>query len=70
MASPTRALALGVAPSYPSALADLAPRLTGPERRWPGADELARDLVTLPTHSRLTGAERDEIVRMLHQKPR
>jgi len=70
MASPTRPLALGVAPSYPSTLADLAPGRTGPERRWPGADELARDLVTLPTHSRLTGAERDEIVRMLHQKPR
>ena len=70
MASPARALALGVAPSYPSTLAELAPRLTGPERRWPGAGELACDLVTLPTHSRLTGVERDEIVRMLHQRPR
>jgi dTDP-4-amino-4,6-dideoxygalactose transaminase len=68
--SPARARALGVAPSYPRTLAELAPRLTGPERHWPGADELARDLVTLPTHSRLTAVERDEIVRMLHQKPR
>ena len=63
-----RAITLGVAPSYPSSLAELAPRLAGPERDWPGADELARDLVTLPTHSRLTRVERDEIVRMLHQK--
>jgi len=27
-------------------------------------------LVTLPTHSRVTPVERDEIVRMLQQKPR
>jgi perosamine synthetase len=60
-----RALALGVAPSYPRTLSHLAPGLTGPERRWPGADELASDLVTLPTHSCLSAIERDEIVRML-----
>jgi dTDP-4-amino-4,6-dideoxygalactose transaminase len=68
--SSTRAMTLGVAQSYPRTLAELAPRLVEPQRAWPGADELARDLVTLPTHSRLTPIERDEIVRMLHQKPR
>lgn len=66
----SRALALGIAQSYPRSLVQLAPRLSGPEQRWPGAEELARDLVTLPTHSRLTPVECDEIVRMLHQKPR
>lgn len=67
---PSRALTLGIAPSYPRTLVELAPRLTGPEQRWPGAEQLARDLVTLPTHSRLTPVERDEIVRVLHVKPR
>jgi dTDP-4-amino-4,6-dideoxygalactose transaminase len=70
MAEPSRALRLGIAPSYPRTLVELAPRLTGPERRWPGAERLARDLVTLPTHSRLTPVERDEIVRMLQAEPR
>jgi len=69
-AQPSRALELGVAQSYPRTLVELAPQLTGPERRWPGAELLARDLVTLPTHSRLTPVERDEIVRMLQQGPR
>jgi len=68
MEDASRALALGVAQSYPQSLVELAPRLTGPERTWPGADRLARDLVTLPTHSRLTAVERDEIVRIL-QRP-
>jgi len=65
MQDASRALALGVAQSYPQSLVELAPRLTGPERTWQGADRLARDLVTLPTHSRLTAVERDEIVRIL-----
>jgi dTDP-4-amino-4,6-dideoxygalactose transaminase len=62
---PSLALKLGIAPSYPRTLVELAPRLVGPERTWPGAEQLARDLVTLPTHSRLTPVERDEIVRAL-----
>jgi dTDP-4-amino-4,6-dideoxygalactose transaminase len=70
MSQPTRASSLGVAPSYPRTLVELAPQLAGPERRWPGAELLARDLVTLPTHSRLSPVERDEIVRMLQQKRR
>jgi len=68
MEDASRALALGVAQSYPESLVELAPRPTGPERAWPGADRLSRDLVTLPTHSRLTAVERDEIVRIL-QRP-
>jgi dTDP-4-amino-4,6-dideoxygalactose transaminase len=70
MEESARALTLGIAQSYPRSLVELAPRLTGPEHRWPGSAELVRDLVTLPTHSRLTPVERDEIVRMLQEKPR
>lgn len=55
---------LGVARSYPTTLAGLAPvrdRLvdTGP---WPGAETLARELVTLPVHSRVTEADRRDIL--------
>ena len=53
---PEIATRLGAARSYPSALGDLAPiraRLVGPARRWPGAQDLVRDLITLPTHSLL-----------------
>ncbi len=56
LADPEIATRLGAAPSYPSALGDLAPiraRLVGPARRWPGAQDLVRDLITLPTHSLL-----------------
>jgi len=70
MSRPERAIALGVAQSYPRSLVELAPNVTGPEKRWPGTDELVRDLVTLPVHSRLTPIERDEVVRMLQEKPR
>ncbi len=57
---PDRAKKLGIAPGYPTTLGALEAvqnRLTGPETIWPGADRLVRDLVTLPTHSRL---RRDE----------
>jgi len=52
-----RTRALGVMPGYPTSLADLegfARRLREPERLVPGARTLARQLGTLPTHSRLT----------------
>ncbi|HEX2189574.1 MAG TPA: hypothetical protein VHG51_11780, partial [Longimicrobiaceae bacterium] len=71
-ALPERARRLGVAPSYPTTLAELPrlrPLLAGPERRWPGAEALARELVTLPTHSRVAEGERDSIVALL-QAPR
>jgi len=60
LADPALAARLGAARSYPSSLGALAAvraRLVGPARRWPGAEELVRDLVTLPTHSLLS--ERD-----------
>ena len=60
LADPAVATRLGAARSYPSSLGALAAvraRLVGPARRWPGAEELVRDLVTLPTHSLLS--ERD-----------
>ncbi|HEV2146406.1 MAG TPA: hypothetical protein VGR37_03225, partial [Longimicrobiaceae bacterium] len=67
-ALPERARRLGVAGSYPTPLSELpqlGALLAGPETRWPGAESLARDLVTLPTHSRVTEGERDEIVALL-----
>lgn len=68
LASHARARRLGVAASYPTTLAalpQLRPLLAGPETRWPGAEALVRELVTLPTHSRVTAAEREEILAML-----
>ena len=63
-----RATALGVAQSYPTTLARVH-ALTGlrvdVERTWPGAEELARDLITVPTHSLVTDVERDEIIALL-----
>ena len=63
-----RARRLGVAPSYPSSIADLPvvrKRLEEGRVRYPGAGQLARTLFTLPTHSRVTRADRDELLRML-----
>lgn len=59
--------ALGMASGYPSTLASLRPvraRLVeGGD--WPGARELARRLITLPTHSRLIPRERERILEIL-----
>ncbi|HEX7050792.1 MAG TPA: DegT/DnrJ/EryC1/StrS family aminotransferase [Longimicrobiales bacterium] len=55
---------LGIARSYPKPLGRLAPvrqRLAAPGD-WPGAARLATELITLPTHSRLTAADRDRIL--------
>jgi dTDP-4-amino-4,6-dideoxygalactose transaminase len=63
-----RARRLGIERSYPISLGDLAAagtRLVGEERRWPGAASLVAELATLPTHSRLSISERDEIVQLL-----
>jgi perosamine synthetase len=59
---------LGIAPAYPTTLLALDPvrRLlqhAGP--RLPGARELVRTLVTLPTHSGLTSEDRRRVVEML-----
>lgn len=58
---------LGVAPGYPSTLAlpELRDRLEGPELRWPGAEQLVREVITLPTHSRVAAGERALLVRGL-----
>jgi dTDP-4-amino-4,6-dideoxygalactose transaminase len=66
---PGQAVRLGVVPTYPAVLADLPPirtRLSPSSSRWPGAEELVRQLVTLPTHSLQTAQERDQILRSLH----
>lgn len=65
---PMAASALGVAPTYPSVLAaipQVQARLVGPERAWPGAETLARELVTLPTHSLLGARDREALGRLL-----
>lgn len=60
---------LGVERSYPGTLAELQPvrhRLAGgASPHIPGAELLARELVTLPTHSRGSSAERAKLVREL-----
>ena len=59
---------LGFAPGYPGILAALEPvrqRLFGPANRWPGAVDLTRRLVTLPTHSQLTPQDRDALLEAL-----
>jgi dTDP-4-amino-4,6-dideoxygalactose transaminase len=66
--SRSRALAQGITRGYPSSLAELpqlATRRDGPERVWPGAQVLVRELVTLPTHSRLRPAELSELAETL-----
>ena len=63
-----QAVRLGLAPGYPTTLAELEPvraRLVGGPTRWPGAEELTRRLVSLPTHSRLTVRDRDDLLHAL-----
>jgi perosamine synthetase len=57
------ALRAGVAPGYPEALSDIPEvrdRMALPTGHWhwPGAETLVREIVTLPTHSYVTAAER------------
>ena len=69
---PMQALRLGIAPSYPSTLAALPAvreRLVKTGGPWRGAEELARCLVTLPTHSLTTASERAEVLHLLHTYP-
>jgi dTDP-4-amino-4,6-dideoxygalactose transaminase len=64
-----KATRLGIAASYPSTLAVLPQVRAGMSRtdsRWPGAEELVCDLVTLPTHSRVTAAERAQVLHLLN----
>ena len=51
----------GVAPGYPTTLSDieaLKPILTNVSTRFRGAETLARELVTLPTHSQTSERDR------------
>jgi hypothetical protein len=59
---------LGIGPAYPSTLAALPAlreRLSGGPRRWPGAEILVRELVTLPTHTLVSRADRERIGALL-----
>jgi len=68
---PERAEQLGVARSYPTPLsalpvvqARLVPSARG-GRGWPGAAELVRTLITLPTHSLLSPRDLDQLTRAI-----
>ena len=70
---PARAQALGIAQSYPTTLAALPPlaaQLVRVDSSWPGAQDLARDLITIPTHSLVSDDERDEIMALLRKVDR
>jgi len=43
----------------------VGPRLAEPAGRWPGAETLARELVTLPTHGGVSDRDRERILRGL-----
>jgi perosamine synthetase len=63
-AQPRAAISLGIAPSYPSVLAaipEVRPWMDDAVPGWPGGEELARTLCTMPTHSLVTMAERAEL---------
>lgn len=58
---------LGVARSYPAILSTLGPLQERMLESWPcpGAETLARELVTLPVHSRVTDADRWRVLAWL-----
>ena len=66
LADAAAARRLGIERSYPTPLSNLPAvqeRLVGPARKWPGAVELARDLITLPTHSLLSARDMEHVAR-------
>ena len=65
-------LRLGVSPSYPVALAELPALQSSIVKRSsnPGARELARALVTAPTHSFLSEADLAELEKLLAGVPK
>lgn len=69
-----RAGRLGVAVGYPATLAQLPAvrrRLDAvPGMRWPGAEELVRGLVTLPTHSLVSSDDRAAMVDLFRRYTR
>lgn len=67
-----RARRLGAAPGYPMTLAQLravSERLQTPPGagRWPGAEDLVRRLVTLPTHSLVTDEDKQELAALINR---
>jgi perosamine synthetase len=61
---------LGIEGSYPIPLTDLtplAPVLVNRSAAFPGAGQLARDLITLPTHSHVSSVEYARIVAALRE---
>ncbi|MQA90962.1 MAG: hypothetical protein GEU90_12105 [Gemmatimonas sp.] len=61
---------LGIEAAYPrpiSELPQLQPHIVNTDRAWPGAVELSRRLVTLPTHSRLTHHERLQVIDLVRR---
>jgi dTDP-4-amino-4,6-dideoxygalactose transaminase len=68
LCAPAAARRLGVQRGYPRALATLpevSARLPRPTDRTPGAEELVRTLITVPTHSLLTLRERGALAALL-----
>jgi dTDP-4-amino-4,6-dideoxygalactose transaminase len=67
-----RAEWLGVARGYPSTLGELRAvrrrlhTIRGADR-WPGAEDLVRELVTLPTHSYVARNDRHELTRLVRE---
>ncbi len=60
----------GMVASYPKPLVELPAvrdRLVSPTRRYEGAERLAREVITLPTHSRLDERDRATILTVLER---
>lgn len=65
---PAAATRLGLAPSYPAvlpAIPQVRLWVDGPARHFPGGEELARALFTVPTHSVLSGVEQTGLIELL-----
>lgn len=66
-----RARRLGIMPGYPASLASLPAvraRLADSRRSFPGAEELVRELITLPTHTLIGAGERKAILSILSRR--
>lgn len=69
---PGQAVRLGLARGYPSVLAALPEvrvRTVGGKHEWPGGEELAKTLLTVPTHSKCLASERDRLLCLINSYP-